>query len=647
MAVCKNIEVTIPKEHITIEKQKDGKPALIKYVLEAPYNRKKGYSEPKRTTIGHQCIGSTTRMHPTTQYKEIFPTEWEKISNEKIIPAVKRIGMFSACLAINTKVGIKDILDSVYGDDKANALMDYAAYSVIHHSDTTQMFASKMRNELLYSTNIHNESYYSRLFEQDMTTEQMLLFKEKWAKQCKEDGVEDVWLCIDGSNDDCTSTGVEIAGKGHAKSGRNTNIVSFTYAVTTEGKPVTFDVYQGGLVDAKEMRRIIDFLTECGFKLSGVILDRGYCDAIAIRYLVEQDIPYVIMVKGHPEGYESTVQTYGEAIKMNAEYLIEGTCLFGIQQKGQLFKGYKHEDYITLFFDYQNGSERVTALLKNIYEAKSKAEKALHAGNNSGIEKKYTDMLSIEQEEGNQDVARVVINTKGLQKAIDEKGLYSIITSDPMPPARVHQLYVNRSASETQYRMIKSQLGYGTIRVHDTAGVLAKFTIGFISSIIRYEIEQASKPLNRTANQMIQDIDRIEMQKLNGIYTCTHVESERIKDFFKNLKEDAGTIIDESVKLENDRIAGRTVAPRHRKTGPKKGSHHKKYDESGTVIKPKPGIAAGTKRSDTNLDGTVRKKPGVKEGTVRDKYNKDGNLRKKPGPQKGTHYKKRGGDLEN
>ena len=55
-----------------------------------------------------------------------------------------------------------------------------------------------------------------------------------------------MWLCIDGSNDDCQSNGVDIAEKGHDKLGKNINIVSLNYAVTEDGKPVTYDVYRGG-----------------------------------------------------------------------------------------------------------------------------------------------------------------------------------------------------------------------------------------------------------------------------------------------------------------------------------------------------------------------------------------------------------------
>ena len=79
---------------------------------------------------------------------------------------------------------------------------------------------------------------------------------------------------------------------------------------------------------------------------------------------------------------------------------------------------------------------------------------------------------------------------------------------------------------------------------------------------------------------------------------------------------------------------------RHRKTGPKSGSHHKQYDSDGNVVKKTGGVAKGTKRPDFNKDGTPRKKPGTKPGTKLGKYNKDGSVRKKPGPKPGSHHAK-------
>ena len=103
MAVFWTYKVAIPKEHITIERQKDGKPARIKYVIAAPYNREKGYAEPKRTLIGYQCMDDPKMMHPTTQFREIFPDLWKNVTGETVMPTTKRIGLFSLCQALNQK----------------------------------------------------------------------------------------------------------------------------------------------------------------------------------------------------------------------------------------------------------------------------------------------------------------------------------------------------------------------------------------------------------------------------------------------------------------------------------------------------------------------------------------------------------------
>jgi hypothetical protein len=208
-----------------------------------------------------------------------------------------------------------------------------------------------------------------------------------------------------------------------------------------------------------------------------------------------------------------------------------------------------------------------------------------------------------------------------------------------MTPAEIHQKYVARNASETQFMFVKTQLGYGTARIYYTNGVYSKFLVDFVASALRYEIESVSRSLDRSTTQMIRETDLLEMQKINDFYTYTHTEKQIVVDLFSSLGASALELLDESVKVENNRLAGKAPVLRHRKPGPRKGSHHKEYDDKGNVIRKKPGVQLGTKRSDVNKDGTPRKKPGVQTGSTRSKYNKDGSLRKKPGPKPGSHHK--------
>ena len=97
--------------------------------------------------------------------------------------------------------------------------------------------------------------------------------------------------------------------------------------------------------------------------IKGVILDRGYCNAKAIEYLDQEKIAYIIMVKGQPQGFIDTVEEYAQKIKMNVDWLIEGTYLFGIQKKCMLFDSYEKEDYITLFYESSLGLLSILPLL--------------------------------------------------------------------------------------------------------------------------------------------------------------------------------------------------------------------------------------------------------------------------------------------
>ena len=641
MAMFRDKVVPIPKvKGITINRA-DGNRVL--FVKEAPYDAKVGYARPKRTTIGYVNDKDVKTMHPTTGYKQIFPSEWEKLFGEKVPVAFKRIGMYAMAESVNMKTGIKDVMNECFGSSHADAIMDFALYSMLYQTSVAEHITTRMKDQMLYSGECRSDSFYSDLYSNGITYEQILSFKSKWANLCKKDGVEEVWLCIDGSNDDCQSVGVELAEKGHAKSKRNRNIVSFTYAVTEAGKPVTFDLYRGGLVDAKAMKRIISFLKENGIQVKGVILDRGYCDSTALRYLNNEHLTYIIMVKSNPAGYKDMIDAYGNMIKLNAEYLIPGTCLFGIQQKVQLFDNYKHEDYLTLFYDYKNGGERITALLKKLYAEIERCEAALAKGEQVQFATKFKEMLKVSDDGKHVDIVLEV-----LQKAIDEKGLYSIVASLEMSPPRVHSVYQCRNSSETEYMIVKSQLGYGTVRVQETRSVQAKFATAFIASCIRYELQVAAKEINRTTNEVIQEMNQLYMTKVGASYVPIQGITGRQELILKTLESSVG-LLSEIASEENTIIAGKKPTPRHRKTGPNnkptvssaetekpKPKTSKTTPKKKTGAKGKPGVKPGTKRPDKNMDGSERKKPGVPLGTKRGPYNKDGSSRKKPGPKTAT-----------
>lgn len=335
MSVYRNLVVEIPKEHVTIERQPDGKPALIKYVLTTPYDREKGYAVPKRTTIGHQCEGSTTTMHPTTAYARIFPDQWKKIAGEENKPSVIRIGMFSACQAVCTKTGLKEILDSVYGEDAGNALLDQAMDSILSSQEDPSSF------ELLYCR--EPKSNFLRTEEED------LLFMRRWILHCREKGTDTALLRFEKTPD---------------------NIC--IHALTPDGMPLTYGTH--------EVREILELL-----QVSAVLADEE-CSHAEI-----QNVPLGILIKGIPK----PAKDLAFRIRQNPDFLLPHTFLFAGQMPVQFPESTGHTGTLTLFYDFQKESDGVSALLEDLYQEMHRLEKCLQEGKPAVVKDRYKEVLTV------------------------------------------------------------------------------------------------------------------------------------------------------------------------------------------------------------------------------------------------------------
>ena len=612
----------------------------IYYTVSSSYRSSTRDTKRNRKTIGRMCEDDPKYMHPTSGYREIFPTEWEKQTGEKAPALEKDAGLFIGVKAICERTGLQSVMEKAFGAARTKAILDYAMFSIKEESNATENLANSMKDEVLFNDHPLSDSYYSNLFDRMISRNDILAFKRGWAEKCKAEGIEEAWLCIDGSNDDCTSEGVVLAEHGHAKSRKNINIVSFSYAVTTDGTPVTFEAYRGGLVDSKAMKSIIKFLSECGITTRGVILDRGYCDSKALQYLHDSKIPYIIMVKGTPAGYMDAYAEYGGQIKMNTDYWVENTQLFAAQKKARLYDTLGWEDQITIFFDHENGEARVRTLIQNINNELSRLNNALEEGKKAVPKPSLSGIVQVDHA-----AKKTTVDRKKLQDAIDEKGLYGLVSSEELSPGMLHMYYACRTESEIQYRITKTFLGYGVQRVQLTNGARSKFCCAFISGILRQEIRMAAAAIQLTAKQGIREIDLIDIRNINGSWIHDEAEVKREYSIISSLRgknTDGRQYVQNAVDELNKR--NKAKGYRHRKTGVKKISKQSDASSSPTTenTKRKPGPKPGFKRGDYNLDGSLRKTPGPKPGSKKGLYNKDGTPRKKPGPKPGTHRKDRG-----
>jgi hypothetical protein len=408
---------------------------------------------------------SLSTMHPNENFRYRYPGLWEQHYGERDRkPHILHAGLYASSLAIGCDTGLYRILNDIYGPLHANALMDYSMFSIRERSDSSMNYESSMSERVVFSKDRLGDTWLSEFFTKKLNASDCEAFKAAWIEECRGRGVTKAWINIDGSNNNCSAERCSLAEKGKAKSGLNVNIVSYICAVSaTDGSPITFDVNPGGMVDSKAVMKIIALLSSHGIETEGVVMDRGFCTHSVVEALGLGGIDYVVMLHSDDHGHVAMLGKHGDGIRWKVPFAVNGRGLFGISGRERLFSSHPEEAYISLFFDGANGSDRAICLIGKILDAVRGLREDAKEGRRLSVPKGVERYISIKDGE-------ICVDYALWQQGVDNKGFCSIATSFPCDPSTADHIYHLRDASEKQYMVFKSQLGFGVTRVHSTEG---------------------------------------------------------------------------------------------------------------------------------------------------------------------------------
>jgi len=591
----------------------------------------------RRVVIGKAASMST--MAPNDSFRALFPDAWERAyGKDDLIRLEVGVGTYALALAAGNRSGAYAAAQSAYGPRVGNALMDYCMFSLLERSDSTQLFCERMADEVLFSPSARSDSWYSDTFA-TLTEEQHLAFRNAWLERCQELGADRVWLSIDGSNNDCGSRSSELAEFGMNKShDRSKTMVSYIEAVDArDGRPVTYFVNPGGVVDSKAFQEVIAYLAMRGMDVAGVILDRGFCTPAVVRTLRELHIDFVIMMPHDTVGYKETLACHGGELRWGTERLVSADGTFGITAEGRIWG--KHDDRacINLYFSGTSSCAQSLALIKKVTEAMAKARAALAQGRQPAIGKSLNGYFKLVTDGDGGRVTSVDYDYDAWDQALREKGFFAIITSRDMGAREALETYGLRDPSEKEFMMLKSQEGYGATRTHSTASIRSKLATGFLCSLLRFEIRSACVPLGLDTNRMIRKVDEIcLLRSVTGIYTPVRkYTGEQLAllgalgieaDDFVAIAQDYNQRLLNPINSQVHKMPDRAPKPK-RGRGRPKGSKNKKTirreaeveraKAAGTYVQPerrKPGRPKGSKDSKPRKR---RSDAGVKRGPRR------------------------------
>ena len=468
----------------------------------------------KRVVFGKAT--SETTMHVNDTFKMLYPDLWRKYyGDEELHPFNLRCGLYALTLGAGHRSGLYEILLDTFGPQHGNAIMDFAMYSFLTRTDVAQLYEDAMADQALFSGKLYSDSWYSALFNSGITSDEIHKFKIGWIRRCKDLGISDVWIAIDGSNNECRVKDGDLCELGKSKTNKDVTLVSYIYAVNAEdGFPVTWFVNDGSMVDSKAFQEICQFMADYGMSIKGVILDRGFASMNVINMVEACGYDYIIMLPGDTYGHKLMMKEHADDVRWQVKNAVSKKGVFGVSEEKQLFGQHTYMTNINLFFDGAGGSIRSIDLLHKVMAARESIEEKIHAGVRATVPVKLKKYLEIVGEGSHR---KVICDYDAWQIDMDGKGFFSIADSSGFGAAEVYDIYHKRDASETQYMIMKSMEGFGITRVHRMSGIYSKLAICFVASILRNQIMRGCISRDMDTNRALREINRIKLQLVENV----------------------------------------------------------------------------------------------------------------------------------
>ena len=515
---------------------------------------------PRRKVIGRICPQEevtaeilkglpkgTKFMYPNDAYFDMYGAEYLKYNpkgREKVKKTRLSVGMYALILAIVIKLGVYKLLIKHYGASNANAILDYAMYSIIYQKDEANTFCEMMGDHVLFSRQPYNDKWYSAFFKNVMTEEKNQDFLDDWLDyNIAQQRVQNVSISVDGTNLNCESKTNSLAANGHAKSNKHIKIVTMLWAVIAsgphKGMPLTYTIDVGSIPDNVEMATMLSIWDKHEVPVKMSIYDRGFPNDKLLHQLNEKGIPFLVMLKENNEGFKTMFDKHWKDLREDFSYVLRSGNISGVTEDG--IRPYKNSDLklcTGLFYDNANGSDRQIYCARKIMDSRDEWEQKLNRKKEKGDIREGTDFSSIlpkwffaEEVDGK---IKVGIRNDQVNDIWIRKGYFAQAANVHMTAQVMNDEYNLRDASEKQFNVLKSQLGFNVGNVSGVTSWENKLFVVFIAAIVRNEIMRACRKERIDTNKFIQQTAQLCYSRTDDFYFYSEDFPERVANVLRH-----------------------------------------------------------------------------------------------------------------
>lgn len=517
--------------------QRKGKAHYVYQVVGQTYKPDKKYTVDKRVCIGKMI--DEVYMIPNDKFQDYYP---DLIISEVEPPALSdtlKVGMFTSVHSISQKLGITDLLASIFDDDH-QLIIDLVSYMIVHESCTFQYYPQFMRNHpsLLGP---RSDSTISSFLKNGISDENIKLFLSSW--NVMHTDLDCVYVGYDSTNFNCAARGLELADYGHPKVDEGLPQINMSYMVNQEDStPLYYELYDGSIIDNSQFSHMVEQAELYGYKNIGFLLDRGYCSKKNIDYMDRNGYQFILMMKESQQICREAIAEVALQLKGLEGYYIAEHGLSGTTIEKKLHADDKKTRYFHVYYDDVKAAEAKKVYLVHINkqeeEIQKKLEKKISRREDMGRYEKCFDL----KYDDNGYLRTYRRRTKVIEEELKYKGFFVIISSEKLTAQKVLEVYRGRDNIEKMFRSLKSGIDFEKMRVHTDASVKSKVFITFLAMIIRNEIFQKAEELRKisrkeyTVPAIINELENVEVtrsgsKKYKRMYALTKKQKKMLSAF--------------------------------------------------------------------------------------------------------------------
>lgn len=516
MALNRKILVPMPKNKVVFAKRINSDIYDVRYLISSV--RKGKTSNNKRVNIGIRDE-VTGKLIPNNNYFNIFK---EDAIVEYTPKSVKNYGNYFLIYKLVSSIGLLDTLKIVF-PNSWDKIINIAFYMVCEGS--VMYYCEDFCDDTYTFNNCYlPSSTISNLLSSINIDKRVDFFKE-WVKRRPENEC----IIYDSTSISTYGKDITIAEYGYNKDGESLPQINLgLFYGKVSRLPLFYEAYNGSLKDKEQFECMMRYAKTFNINKVSYVMDRGYFKRVNIEYLYKEQIPFIMGVQLNLVDIKNVFDELKHNIKNSINSCdIEG--IYGVNKEMELFKV---PVKLHLYFNYKKEHDEVVRIDNDVkrLEQELKSKKTLEDIS------KYERYFSISL--NNDRTFTYSKNYSNIDKEKSTCGYFALITSRiDYTTSGVLSEYRSKDLGEKQFNNFKNFIDMNRLRIHSDETMNGKIFIGFISIIIKSQLEKLYKnELNRfeySIEKILKELSKIKIVTLHSKDTLMLPLTKKQKDIFK------------------------------------------------------------------------------------------------------------------